>query len=204
MIDNKVENIKEHIEEIMKLLEIPVNNSTENTPLRIAKMYCNEVFLNRNNYNIDKLNASMKVFDNVDNLKDMVVVKDIDFSSMCEHHFMPFIGKIAVGYVPNEKIIGLSKIPRAVEFFSKKPQLQERLVKEIADYLFEVIQPLAIFVIAYDTTHTCVLCRGVESVANTVCTSKKYSGKINPSNMEGYNTEFYNMIGGMKSGKEDN
>ena len=193
---DKIEKVREHIEEIMKILEVPINNSTEDTPKRVAKMWCNEVFENINNTTIDKLNASMKVFDNIDNLEDMVVLRDIHFNSMCEHHFMPFFGKMAVAYVPNNKIIGLSKIPRVIKYFSKKPQLQERLVKEIADYLVEIINPKALFVMAYDTTHTCVLCRGIECEADTDTMYKKFDIFTDNELKSEYIKEFYNRIGG--------
>ena len=167
MIDSRVEGIREHIEEIMKILEIEKTESNAQTPLRIAKMWVNELFANRNNKNMDELNASMKLFSISDDLTDnIVIMKDIPFNSMCEHHWMPFSGKICIGYVPTTKIVGLSKIPRAVKFFSKKPQLQEKLVEEIADYLFKVIKPKALFVLA-EATHTCVVCRGIESRGET-------------------------------------
>src|SRR5574344_1972031 len=130
MIDNKVEAIKEHIEEIMRILEIPITESNKNTPLRVAKMWCNELFVNRNNANIEELKARMKTFPN-EYSSDMVIVRDIDFDSICEHHWLPFSGKVTVGYVPSDKVIGLSKIPRVVKYFSKKPQLQEQLTTEI-------------------------------------------------------------------------
>ena len=165
MIDNKVEAIKEHIEEIMRILEIPITESNKNTPLRIAKMYCNELFVNRNNANIEELKSRMKTFPN-EYSSDMVIVRDIDFDSICEHHWLPFSGKVTVGYVPNDKVIGLSKIPRVVKYFSKKPQLQEQLTTEIGEFLFDLLEPHALFV-EVEATHQCVKCRGAESNCST-------------------------------------
>lgn len=173
MIDNKVEEIKEHIEEIMKILEIPITESNKNTPLRVAKMYCNELFVNRNNNNIKELDNTMKLFPN-EYQSDMVIVKDIEFNSICEHHWLPFSGKVTVGYVPNFNVIGLSKIPRVVKYFSKKPQLQEQLTTEIGEYLYNLLEPHALFV-EVEATHQCVKCRGVESDCNT----KTFFRKVN-------------------------
>lgn len=171
MIDNKVEDIKEHIDEIMKILELPITESNKNTSLRIAKMWCNELFENRNNQNIEDLKARMKTFPN-EYSSDMVIMKDIEFHSICEHHWLPFSGKVTVGYVPDDKIIGLSKIPRVVKYFSRKPQLQEQLTTEIGEFLDELLEPHAIFV-EVEATHQCVMCRGAESNCSTKTYYKK-------------------------------
>lgn len=165
MIDNKVEEIKEHIEKIMEILEIPFTESNKNTPLRVAKMWCNELFVNRNNRNLGELKDRMKTFPN-DYHSKMVIVKDIDFDSICEHHWLPFSGKVTVGYVPSDVVIGLSKIPRVVKYFSKKPQLQEQFTTEIGEFLNDLLNPKAIFV-EVEATHQCVKCRGAESDCST-------------------------------------
>ena len=129
-------------------------------------MYCNELFANRNNANLEELNSRMKTFP-VDSKYPMPVkVEGIPFSSTCEHHWMPFIGTVDVRYVPSDRIIGLSKIPRVVEYFSKKPQLQERLTSEIGEYLVKVLNPKKLEV-RIQAIHTCVLCRGIESSCDT-------------------------------------
>lgn len=166
MIDNKVEEIKRHVEAIADILGIKKTQSNENTPLRVAKMFCNELFRNRNNANLEELNSQMKLFDS-EGVCSPVTVKEIDFYSVCEHHWLPFTGTVSVTYVPDKKLIGLSKIPRVVKYFSKKPQLQERLTKEIGEYLVNVIQPKSLCV-EVEATHDCVMCRGAESKCRTV------------------------------------
>ena len=108
---------------------------------------------------------------------DMVIVKDIDFNSVCEHHWLPFSGKVTVAYIPNESVIGLSKIPRVVKYFSKQPTLQEKLTKDIADYLNKHIKPYMIYVMA-KSTHSCVKCRGAESDCETVTTYSVFNSSL--------------------------
>lgn len=166
MKQTRIKEIEYHMSMIMNILGIEETESTKDTPRRVAKMYVNEVFSSINNEGISELNKQMTCFPN-DGTDDLIIVKDIDFSSMCEHHFMPFTGKFAVGYIPDKSIIGLSKIPRVVKYFSKKPQLQERLTKEIGEYLQLVTKCEGIIVYCYDSNHTCVSARGVESCCNT-------------------------------------
>lgn len=200
MIDNTIEQIKEHVEQINELLGIEVNDSTLNTPLRVSKMWVNELFRHRNNYHIDELNASMKVFDNVDDIHEMVIMSDIDFHSTCEHHWLPFSGVMKVGYTPSDTIIGLSKIPRAVKYFSMKPQLQERLVQEIGNYLVDLLSPINLYIEAV-ATHDCVMCRGIESASstNTIFKYEAMKEDTSPLGMNPY-LEF-NLRGGESSGK---
>lgn len=185
----KLDELTRHFKEIMQILEIPSNDSTIGTPRRIAKMYLDEVFANRNNHNIkEELDCKMKFFHKDYPDSDMIILKDIPFYSMCEHHFMPFSGKITVAYVPNDTIVGLSKIPRVVKYFSKKPQLQERLVNEIADYLHANLNAQAVYVLAKETVHTCVTARGVETYCDTDTIACRGTRK------EDYKCEFYNRL----------
>ena len=174
MIDNKVEEIKKHIEAISDILGFEKTDSNENTPLRVAKMYCNELFKNRNNENIEELNSQMKLFDYYPTgITQPIVMRGIEFHSTCEHHWLPFMGIAEVAYNPTNKIIGLSKIPRVVKYFSQKPQLQEKLTNEIGEYLFNLLQPEWIKV-KLTATHTCVMCRGAESDCETETSYVRY------------------------------
>lgn len=170
MLDNAniEELVGQHISSIMKILGIEVTESNKDTPKRIAKMYNRELFKNREN-TLD-YEDTLKEFKNSLTLfpaeNQNPVTLRVPFNSVCEHHWLPFMGEVTITYIPDEKIIGLSKIPRVVKFFSKKPQLQERLTNEIGEFLVEVIKPkeLSIRMVA---THTCVTVRGVESPCET-------------------------------------
>lgn len=187
MIDNKVEEIKNHIEAISEILGFEKTDSNENTPLRVAKMYCNELFKNRNNNNIEELNSQMKLFNYAPcgSTLPTITMRDIEFHSTCEHHWLPFMGVAEISYIPSDKIIGLSKIPRVVKYFSQKPQLQEKLTNEIGEYLFNLLKPLWISV-KLTATHTCVMCRGAESNCSTETIYTNQVSHKSPETVSGF------------------
>lgn len=159
-----LQEIESHIKSISSLLGIEETIGNKDTPRRVAKMYYLELFKNLNS-DLSELDSRMTTFP-LEGVPSPVSVRDIPFSSVCEHHWMPFIGKVSVSYIPNENIIGLSKIPRVVKYFSKMPQLQERLTNDIGKYLVRILSPRYLKV-EVNAMHTCVLCRGAESEAST-------------------------------------
>ena len=173
MKEEKIARIEELTREIMYVLGIEANDSNRDTPRRVAKMYVNELFKNVNDENISELHRQMTLFKN-EGVTTPIIVKDIPFSSTCEHHWLPFSGKVTVGYVPNQTVVGLSKIPRVVRYFSRKPQLQEQLTTEIGEFLYDLLEPHALFV-EVEATHQCVKCRGAESD----CSTRTYFKHIN-------------------------
>lgn len=169
--DMDITEIAYHLTKVCEILGLEYNDSTKDTPMRVAKMYYDEFFKNRNNSNIEELNSKMKLF-SAEGYQGEIKVQNIEFHSVCEHHWLPFSGIANITYVPADNVIGLSKIPRVVKYFSQKPQLQERLTKEIGEYLYNVIKPLSIKV-ELIATHTCVACRGAESDCETYTIFRK-------------------------------
>ena len=163
--ENTLKTIEEHVKAISDLLEIPLTESNRDTPKRVAKMLANELFSSRNDLGIEDLKAKMTMF-NADGHSTPIIIKDVPFSSMCEHHWLPFFGTVNVKYIPKDKIIGLSKIPRVIRYFSRRPQLQERFTDEIGEFLVEILNP-KMLVVEVTAKHTCVMCRGAESDCET-------------------------------------
>lgn len=121
---------------------------------------------------------------------EMVIVRDIDFYSLCEHHMLPFFGKCHVAYIPNGKVIGLSKVPRLVDMFARRLQLQERMTNQIAETIRETIQPLGVAVVC-EGTHLCMAMRGVEKQQSTTVTSAMLGAFRNDARTRG---EFLQLI----------
>ena len=175
MINNKVEEIKVHVQAISDILGIKKTAGNENTPLRVAKMFVDELFVNLNDYNINDLDNRMKVFALEADDGEPITLDKIPFYSMCEHHFLPMHGTVKVSYVPSDCIIGLSKIPRVVEYFSRRPQLQERYTQDIGNYLYDILKPKNIKV-EVTAQHMCVSMRGAKSELVTITTFEKSLG----------------------------
>lgn len=175
--DDKVEILTSYFSEISNVLGIDKTESNENTSLRLAKMYVKELFKNINDANLEELQDSMALFPNEKRgFPTPIVCKGIRVTSTCEHHWLPFIGTATITYIPNERIIGLSKIPRIIDYFSKRPQLQERLTDDIGEFLVATLEPEYVKV-EINSVHTCVLCRGAESDSNTTTFFEYRSGE---------------------------
>lgn len=169
----KIELIEERFREIMHIMGLDLNdNSLKGTPHRVAKMYVKEIFSGLNPDNKPK----MALFENKYQYSEMLVEKDISFYSNCEHHFVPIIGKAHVAYISNGKVIGLSKINRLVQYFAKRPQVQERLTIQIANAIKEALQTEDVAVVI-DAVHLCVSSRGVQDTTSSTITSS-YHGKF--------------------------
>lgn len=145
------------------------------TPKRIAKMYCRELF---HNVGEEFPESKFRSFPNEKNYSQIVMVDNIHFTSMCSHHFMPFTGKAWFLYIPDEKLVGVSKIPRIVEHYAARPQLQENLCHEIMNRFVEVIKPKGVMLVMR-AIHGCMSCRGVRQYANSGMTSSAIYGVFN-------------------------
>lgn len=150
---------------LLRVGEDPMRDGLVDTPKRMAKSMA---FLTRG-YAMDVQTVLHGALFDVE-YDEMVIVKDVEFFSMCEHHLLPFFGKAHVAYVPNGKVIGLSKIPRLVDVFARRLQVQERLTTEIADAICEAIDPQGVAVIL-DAQHLCMMMRGVEKQHSQTVTS---------------------------------
>ncbi|KPQ19332.1 MAG: GTP cyclohydrolase I FolE [Algoriphagus marincola HL-49] len=171
--DLKVELIEKHFKEIMNILGLDLtDDSLKGTPHRVAKMYVKEVFAGLN----PKNKPVAKLFENKFQYNQMLVEKDITFFSHCEHHFVPIYGRAHVAYISNGNVIGLSKINRIVQYYSKRPQVQERLTMQIGNDLKEALGTDDVAVIM-DAYHMCVSSRGINDTNSSTVTSF-YSGKF--------------------------
>ncbi len=145
--------------------EDPDREGLLRTPNRVARMYAELTA----GYHVDPAALINDAIFSVD-YDEMVLVTDIDFYSLCEHHLLPFMGQVHVAYIPNGKVIGLSKIPRIVEMFARRLQVQERMTVQIADFIDEALQPLGVAVIA-EGIHMCAVMRGVKKANAKMITS---------------------------------
>jgi GTP cyclohydrolase I len=152
-----------------ELGENPDREGLQKTPLRVAKMY---EFLTKGYQEDVKTVLNGAVFK--EKYSEMVIVRDIDFFSLCEHHLIPFYGKVHVAYIPNDKIVGLSKIPRVVEVFARRLQVQERMTQQIAQTLYDHLNPEGVGVVI-EARHLCMIMRGVEK-QNSIATTSAMLG----------------------------
>lgn len=153
------------IDLLHELGEDPQREGLLNTPKRVAKAY--EFLTTGYKVNIKKL-LNDAIFN--EKYDEMVLVKNIDFYSLCEHHMLPFYGRVHVAYIPDGKIVGLSKIPRIVDMFSRRLQVQERMTQQIADTIDEYLQPKGVAVVS-EAFHMCMMMRGVEKQNSSATTS---------------------------------
>lgn len=165
--DEKIKIIEKNVEEILHTLGMDLeDDSIKKTPHRVAKMYVKEIFSGLN----PKNKPSVTLFENKYRYSQMLVEKDIALFSTCEHHLVPIHGKAHVAYISNGEVIGLSKINRIVKYYSKRPQVQERLTRQIAAELRETLKTDDVAVVI-DASHMCVAARGVEDINSSTVTA---------------------------------
>ena len=182
----KIDKLSEHYTEILKLTgEDPTREGLIDTPRRVAKAI--QYFTHGNDVDPVEILNSAKF---KEDYREMVIVKDIDIFSMCEHHLIPFIGKAHVAYIPDGYITGLSKIARVVEAYSRRLQVQERLTTQIKDAIQNALNPLGVAVVI-EATHLCMVMRGVAK-QNSVTTTSDFTGAFKRQETR---AEFIHLLG---------
>lgn len=172
--DTKIELIQSKFRDIMEILGLDLSDdSLQGTPNRVAKMYVKEIFSGLNPEN----KPEVRLFENNYDYKEMLVERDITFHSNCEHHFVPIYGKAHVAYIPSGKVVGLSKLNRIVQYYAQRPQVQERLTRQIAAELRESLNTEHVAVLI-EADHMCVRSRGIKDTSSSTVSSE-YSGKFN-------------------------
>lgn len=180
-----IEELADHYKEVLKLLgEDPEREGLQKTPMRVAKAMQTLT----KGYQMDAHKILTDALFKED-YNQMVIVKDIDFFSLCEHHMLPFYGKAHVAYIPNGYITGLSKIARVVDIYSHRLQVQERMTQQIKDCIEETLHPLGVMVVV-EAKHMCMQMRGVEK-QNSITTTSDFSGAFNQAKTR---QEFMNLI----------
>ena len=184
--DEKIKNIEKHFTKIVDELGLDLNDdSISGTPYRVAKMYVKEIFSGLDPENKPKIS----LFDNKYNYNKMLIEKNINLNSTCEHHFLPITGKAHVSYISSGKVIGLSKLNRIVQYYSHRPQVQERLTKQIYDELKNVLDTHSVMVVI-EAKHMCVSSRGIKDYTSSTVT-EMYGGDFNIYNKR---DEFYKLL----------
>jgi len=175
--ETKIRLIKDKFEDILNIIGLDLtDDSLKETPHRIAKMYINEIFSGLNPKNRPKIT----LFKNKYNYHSPLIEINIPFTSFCEHHFVPIIGKANIAYIPKDYVIGLSKLHRLTNYYAKRPQVQERLTQQILEDLTNSLQTESIGVVL-KASHTCISCRGVEDLGSSTITSV-FTGEILENN----------------------
>lgn len=160
-----LERIEKAVREILLAIgEKPDREGVRNTPARVAQVY-KELF---SGLGRDPARHLVSIF--TERYDELVVLRDIPFNSMCEHHLMPFEGRVHVAYLPDGKVVGISKLARVVDDFAHRPQVQERLTSQIADLLMDKIEAKGVAVVMA-ATHTCMTCRGIKKAGSVMVTS---------------------------------
>jgi len=169
----KMKQVEEKMKEVLHILGLDLtDDSLSGTPGRIAKMYVTEIFKGLNPDNMPKLSS----FENKYKYGEMLVEKDISVFSTCEHHFLPIIGKAHVAYISNGRVLGLSKINRIVDYFARRPQVQERLTVQIVKAMQEALGTEDVACIV-DAKHMCLVSRGIKDITSSTLTAE-YAGKF--------------------------
>ncbi len=187
---------EEALEAFFKSLNVPMEDlehrglDMQATPARVAKMYRDDLLSAYKPGAYDDLDSRFTVFDTLED-DSMITMGPIEFSSLCSHHFLPFVGVAYVGYIPGEKLIGASKIPRVVEFYSRMAQIQERMATQVADFVLEHAGAVAVLVLIR-AKHLCMSCRGVRKYSEMVTTAVRPKQALF-ENREAI-TEFYSQI----------
>ena len=187
---SKIE-IEKHMQEILRLIgENPERDGLVKTPERVAKSLD---FLT-SGYRMEPKNVlNDALFSSTNN--EMVLMKNIEFYSLCEHHLLPIIGRVHVAYIPNKKVVGLSKIPRMVNIFARRLQIQEQMTEQIANAIQEVVHPLGVGVVV-EARHMCVEMRGVEKINSITTTSALRGSFITRADTR---KEFFDLINSPKN-----
>lgn len=182
----KMQTIEKHFHIIMEEMGLDMtDDSLSGTPHRVAKMFIQEIFSGLDPKNKPK----MSVFENSYHYDKMLVEANISFNSTCEHHFLPIVGKAHIGYVSSGKVIGLSKLNRIVDYYSRRPQVQERLIMQIFNELKTVLETDNVIVVM-EATHLCVSSRGIKDESSYTSTIQ-YGGVFNEKDNR---NDFFNMM----------
>ncbi len=186
--DEKMTIIEGHFSKIMETMGLDLtDDSLSGTPYRVAKMFVREIFSG-----LDPANKPVvKTFNNQFEYGQMLIEKDISVFSTCEHHFLPIVGKAHVAYIPSGKVVGLSKLNRIVDYYARRPQVQERLTMQIANELQESLDTEDVAVVI-EAKHFCVISRGIEDTSSTTLTTE-YRGQFKQEAIRKEFQEYLNM-----------